>query len=51
MWLTNCTVIDVEDPDRSFTGALRIEEGRIVETSETRRAGRAPTRSIWAVGS
>jgi imidazolonepropionase-like amidohydrolase len=35
MWLTNCTVIDVEDPDRSFTGALRIEEGRIVETSET----------------
>jgi imidazolonepropionase-like amidohydrolase len=35
MWLTNCTVIDVEDPNGSFTGALRIEEGSIVEASET----------------
>jgi len=35
MWLTNCSVIVVEDPDRSFTGGLRIEDGTIVETSET----------------
>jgi imidazolonepropionase-like amidohydrolase len=34
MWLANCTVIDVEEPDRSYRGSLRIEDGRIVETSE-----------------
>jgi imidazolonepropionase-like amidohydrolase len=44
MWLTNCTVIDVEAPDRSFTGALRIEDGSIVETSES--AGRPGSETI-----
>lgn len=44
MWVANCTVVDVEDPDRSFTGALRIEEGRIVETSES--AGRVGSETV-----
>jgi imidazolonepropionase-like amidohydrolase len=34
MWLTNCTVIDVDDPARSYDGSLRVEDGTIVETSE-----------------
>jgi imidazolonepropionase-like amidohydrolase len=34
MWVTNCTVIDVEEPHRSFTGALRVEDGSIVEATE-----------------
>ncbi len=34
MWLENCTVIDVADPEGSFEGSLRIEDGAIVESSE-----------------
>ena len=34
MWLTNCKVIDVEDPGRSLEGSVRVEDGTIVELGE-----------------
>ena len=34
MWLTNCTVIDVEDPGRSLQGSVRVEDGAIAELTE-----------------
>jgi imidazolonepropionase-like amidohydrolase len=34
VWLTNCTVIDIEDPERSVEGGVRVEDGTIVEIAE-----------------
>lgn len=42
MWLTNCTVIDIEDPGQSFQGSVRVADGAIAEfTEEAPPAGSA----------